>query len=77
MPILSAVGRWSFSIYLLHWVVGERVYAAPPLFGWEPAGWEKGLVLLAAVGLSVVVGRLFYRTIEAPVARLAGRITYR
>jgi peptidoglycan/LPS O-acetylase OafA/YrhL len=75
---LAAVGRRSFSIYLVHGFVGIRI------MNWSeylPAYRDSGAFAVAlfgaALAASLVAGFLFYRMVERPTAGLASRVRYR
>jgi peptidoglycan/LPS O-acetylase OafA/YrhL len=62
---LAAVGRYSYSLYLVHYpiclAVGHAAYRAGFTGPWE----TLLLVVPACVGLSVLAGRAFYRAVES------------
>jgi peptidoglycan/LPS O-acetylase OafA/YrhL len=66
-PVLQWLGRVSFSLYLTHLPI---LVAFCYLFG------DSNWMLVAAVGIpiSLVVALLFFRFVEAPSHRLAGRV---
>ncbi len=65
---LVAVGRWSYSLYLVHWPV--YLVATPERLGLH------GLPLaLARMGLAFAVAVALHRLVEQPVRRLAVRPT--
>lgn len=73
---LAFFGRRSYSIYLVHGIVGYRVFSFYPKvarFGDAAVG---GLLLVAAL-LGIAASLAFYRTVELPCHRLARRIHYR
>lgn len=57
---LRRLGRWSYSIYMLHW---PALYFSPLAFGRELSLFERLLVLVAVVAASALV----FRSIENPV----------
>ncbi|MDO7854346.1 acyltransferase family protein [Hymenobacter convexus] len=74
VPGLSYLGRFSYSLYLVHTLVGTTAaLALEQLFPPDSAAGKLGL---AAVCLAVAVAgtAVFYRLVEAPFVRLARRI---
>jgi len=69
--ILTALGRWSYSIYLLHVPIGGRVINLAARLQLEP--WQGDLCVVAAVLASVAASALFYRTVERPCIDAARR----
>jgi peptidoglycan/LPS O-acetylase OafA/YrhL len=77
--VFEAVGRWSFSIYLIHgWVLYRVINLSNH---WRGTGaLTDGVVIaffLVGIGASLVAGYVYYRLVEQPVSRLARRMTYR
>jgi peptidoglycan/LPS O-acetylase OafA/YrhL len=81
---LQALGRWSYSIYLLHLALMLQIAAVLAHFG-APVGldalggeqvrlplWEGDLLMVAVIVAVVALAALTYRSIEAP-AREWGR----
>jgi len=71
-PLLH-LGKISYSIYLIHSVVGVNLLSqlAPAVAGSPPAAFGAwGL----AVGLSLLAAELLHRTVEAPSNRLSQRL---
>lgn len=65
--VMQALGRWSYSIYLWHWpVVVATAYLAMDRTPWTQA---------AGIGLSVALGVLSYRFVEAPARKWLGAFT--
>jgi peptidoglycan/LPS O-acetylase OafA/YrhL len=65
-------------VYLMHGLVGVRVWAVCGLLGLTadtPAG-AAALVLLAVAG-SLAAGWVLYVLVERPMARRAARVDYR
>ncbi len=64
MQWLSAIGRWSYSIYLFHWffVVKIKLFLLGP-----PAA-------MIAIGISLIIGWLGYNLIESPLFHLRHKI---
>lgn len=62
--VMQALGRWSYSVYLWHWPV---VVALAYL---ERAG--EPIAVALGLGLSVILGGLSYRWVEAPVRSWLG-----
>jgi peptidoglycan/LPS O-acetylase OafA/YrhL len=57
---LAVVGRWAFSIYVLHW----------PLFmllDGERSGLSSGWLALVQIGLAIVVGGIVHHVVERPL----------
>jgi len=71
---LSRVGRWTYSTYLLHWVVtiGGFLPFVPHL-----EKWPVGLYYAALLFVSFGVGGVAYRWIEQPSDRIGKRLTRR
>ena len=63
------LGRISYSIFLVHFGVCLVINAAFTRFAPATAGWQ-GAGMLAAWAGSVLAGAVFYRLVEAPLARL-------
>ena len=67
------LGRIAYSVFLVHFAVCLVINAAFTRFAPATAGWQ-GSGMLAAWATSLFAGALFYRLVEAPLARLiAGR----
>lgn len=75
---LSYIGARSYSFYLMHAIVGYRVFTfvALPAIGGK-GDWVAFPLLLAAIGLTFVVSLLFFKYVEAPCREMARRITFR
>ena len=57
-PLVAALGRWSYAIYLVHW---------PIHVAWLALGWTSHPTGVAAgIGLSVALGALLHRWVEQP-----------
>lgn len=67
--LLAWLGRISYAVFLLNFPVALVVNALFTRFAPATPGWQ-GLGMLAAWGLSVAAGALFYRWVEVPAARL-------
>jgi peptidoglycan/LPS O-acetylase OafA/YrhL len=65
------LGRISYSVFLVHFGVCLVVNAAFTRFAPATAGWQ-GAGMLAAWAGSMLTGAIFYRMVEAPLARLVG-----
>lgn len=65
---ISAVGRWSFSIYLGHWFIVMKL-----------SHYFEGSYIAAclSVALSLLAGYLIYAYIEVPIERFRHRVTSR
>lgn len=62
-PILSWLGRISFSLYLTHFLVLEALIAA---LGHKAAGWE---IAAMTIPLALLVAQAFYEWVEKPSIR--------
>lgn len=71
-------GRVSYSLYLLHWLVGPVVLSlvASKLID-TSADSGKALALLCSLAACVASAWLLYATVERPAQRLSSRIKYR
>ena len=75
---LSFVGFRSYSFYLMHAIVGYRVFTLVALPALASRGdWIAFPLLAVALVLTVVVSLLFYKFVEAPCRELARRVRYR
>ncbi len=74
---LRAVGRWSYSVYLVHGIVGYRVMTALTWAGVPQSGGWAVLHFAAGAVASVACAYGFHRLVETPVRRLASGIRYR
>jgi peptidoglycan/LPS O-acetylase OafA/YrhL len=70
---MQALGRWSYSIYLLHIPV---LLAANAVFGEARVEGNAGLKL-GIVAVVLALSGLAYRFIEAPLMRLGQRLSRR
>jgi peptidoglycan/LPS O-acetylase OafA/YrhL len=68
---LAAVGRWSFSIYLTHGMIGHKLFLLTAAERWPVDGWTVAGVAAATVAAGVLLGAVFHRLVEAPLARFA------
>jgi peptidoglycan/LPS O-acetylase OafA/YrhL len=66
---LRWLGRISYSVFLVHFGVCLVINAGFTRFAPATAGWQ-GAGMLVAWAASVLVGAIFYRLVEAPLARL-------
>jgi peptidoglycan/LPS O-acetylase OafA/YrhL len=74
---LRFVGRYSYSIYLIHAVIGLRfLYLAEKKLAGQPDWWVIPL-WLAAIGISIGAGWVFYLLVERPSLNFARRFEYR
>jgi len=71
---MRALGRWSYSIYLLHpMAISLVIYELLPLTGQQQRPFiAVPLIWLAAAGLTVAAAALSYRLFEAPYFRSRG-----
>lgn len=74
---LAQVGTWSYSIYLTHTYVVYRAMNIESHLGRSLEPKEAILMLLSAVGGSVVLGWLFHQFVEEPARLLSRTIVYR
>lgn len=72
--VLQALGRWSYSLYLTHLIVGTRVARLCAERVSHPTLTTGVATLLFAVAVSVAFAAAFYWTVERPALRLAQRI---
>ncbi|UPG86867.1 acyltransferase [Luteibacter aegosomatis] len=63
--VMSSIGKWSYSIYLFHWLVVVLLAHAAP---------GNVLVFIAAVILAIALGAVLHWCVEKPLARLRKRI---
>jgi peptidoglycan/LPS O-acetylase OafA/YrhL len=75
---LSYVGARSYSFYLMHAIVGYRVFTfvALPAIGGR-GDWVAFPLLLVALGLTFVVSLIFFKYVEAPCREMARRVKFR
>ena len=72
---LQFLGRISYSLYLIHSVVGWRFASvALRLLPSHPSVIVRGIVFLLGVLISVLAAHLMYLVVERPSLKLAGRI---
>jgi peptidoglycan/LPS O-acetylase OafA/YrhL len=70
------VGKASFSAYLLHWAMIERLLDAHPgLFETHAKGWPAIGGLVAVALATCAASSAIYRLIEQPFIGLANRLT--
>lgn len=65
---LRLLGAWSFSVYLIHWLIYWKVSAIQK---------ENIYLLLVGMSLSVLAGAVMYYVMESPIERLRHRIQSR
>lgn len=76
-PVVSALGRWSYSTYLVHIPIFVLVVTAGVrVIGTPDAGQMQGLVFLAILCLPAVSAAM-YRWIEKPGIRLGAKLAVR
>jgi peptidoglycan/LPS O-acetylase OafA/YrhL len=68
IPGAYQLALWSYSIYLSHKAVAHIINTQLKVFDWPPI-----VTILAITVMSVIVGWLFYRLIEAPFMLLRAR----
>lgn len=69
-PVVLALGRWSYGIFLWHLLVLGAVF---PIFGVLPFTGQFFTVLIPTMVISVVVAAASYALIEEPARRRFGR----
>lgn len=74
---VSAVGRWSYSVYLVHGIVGYRTLTAVGRAGVPTDGGWAAVHFATAIGVSVAAGWVFFRLVELPVLKWSQGIRYR
>jgi peptidoglycan/LPS O-acetylase OafA/YrhL len=75
---LGFVGRRSYSLYLMHVIVGNRFLMADAVRSRAGLGdWWAIPELVAAIGVSLLAAMVFYRLVELPMYRRALRVRYR
>ena len=80
---LVTLGRWSFSIYMVHMFILTVMMILAKKAGWVPGGhrvdfgsvWLNDLFALALFALIVVVAVIAHRGVEQPAQRLIDRWT--
>jgi peptidoglycan/LPS O-acetylase OafA/YrhL len=80
-PVVAAIGKVSFSIYLLHFAVIGLIREYPDLFRLRSEGWTAiaafaGVAALVTV-VSYIVSRVTYALVEEPFIRYAKHLTRR
>jgi peptidoglycan/LPS O-acetylase OafA/YrhL len=75
---LSYIGARSYSFYLMHAIVGYRVFTfvAVPAIGGR-GDWIAFPLLAVALALTFVVSLLFFKYVEAPCREMARRVQFR
>lgn len=71
--VLRFLGRYSYGIYLLHWVVYWQIkYFVLDVLGSEPNTDNTSAIIagIAIVAVTIVLALVMYHTFEAPVLRL-------
>ena len=72
-PILTYLGTISYSLYLVHLPIGDRVLG---LLDRVPA-IPKSIGLLAAIAASLLAADVLYRLVEKPSRKLSSQMKYR
>jgi peptidoglycan/LPS O-acetylase OafA/YrhL len=72
--VLQYLGRISYSLYLVHPLVGSRLIRFMAAHGWVTR-LGPGLTFVLAAVASLVASDLLHRTVERPTQRLARRIS--
>ncbi len=65
---MKRMGAWSYSIYLFHWLVFMHL---------QTRFQNSVLAMLAAIGISILVGAAAYRYLEMPLERMRHRLQAR
>lgn len=74
-PVTLYLGRISYSLYLIHPLVGSRpLRAVLPRLGDDPSGGVLFLLFVGALAASVLAADVFYRVVERPSLWLAQRV---
>jgi peptidoglycan/LPS O-acetylase OafA/YrhL len=75
--VMLLLGRWSYSLYLWHWVVKCVASIALPPWAWEPIGnpgippmWWLPTVFVPLVAVSLALSAASYYGVERPMIRL-------
>lgn len=78
LRLIGGFGAWSYSIYLMHGLVGRRVWA---VLNWVGLPQDSLLLALAylitAMAASILAGYVFFRLVERPLTDRAARVQYR
>ena len=77
-PALVTLGRWSFSIYMVHMFILTGMLIIARKLDWMPGGrrvdfgsvWLNDLFALGLFGFIVVVAVLAHKLVEQPAQRL-------
>ncbi|MGZ3864408.1 MAG: acyltransferase family protein [Bacteroidia bacterium] len=73
--ILTFLGRFSYSVYLIHAVVGGAMVNV--LSHYASGSFSKFVLVLGAVVVTGISGYIMYRCIERPAKNLSSRIKYK
>lgn len=75
-PVLAALGRASYSLYLFHSIVafGLLWLAMQPGFVWL-RGWDLAAYIGLCAALSIILAALAYRFVELPAMALGRRLS--
>jgi peptidoglycan/LPS O-acetylase OafA/YrhL len=74
IPVLGFLGTISYSLYLIHIPVGERILGLG--LAHVHGGPARVLVLLVSLGLTLAAAWLFYLVVERPAQRWSSAIRY-
>ena len=74
---LLIIGRWSYSIYLIHTFVTYRVLNLPDVLGLPVTPGVAIATTAVAVVAGIGSGAILYRLVERPIAALAREVRYR
>lgn len=72
---LAWVGQRSYSVYLVHGIVGLRIFSFASKLG--KADWVPFVLLAVALAGSLLAATLFYKYIELPCRMKARRVQFR
>lgn len=74
---LAAVGNRSYSVYLIHGIVGYRAMTVLGWVGVSSDGWGAVVLFTAGMVASVAAGAMFFFLVERPVLNWTRSIRYR
>lgn len=75
---LSVIGEWSYSVYLMHGLVGTRVWAVLGVMGVTAiSGSTATVLILVAMAVSLGAGWVLHTLVEKPMNRRAAAVPYR
>lgn len=75
-PVVQFYGRISYSVYLLHMVIGTRaLHLAMRHFGYQLVPWQSVLALLFSLAVTTFACYVNYRLVEKPAHGLSRRVS--